>query len=501
MPSHQERLVLSVDQGTSSTFAGLYDEAGQLVASSRIPVRTVYPAPGWVEQDPYEILNSILGATTELVERAGVHLEQIAAMGFAHQGESLLLWDQETGRPIHNVISWRCVRSAPLCEQLERDGFAQDFRQRTGLALDAEWPATKIPWVLEHVTEAQRLRRAGRLAYSQIDAWLIHQLTGNGLFVTDHSMAARSGLFNVWELDWDGHLLSCFDAEGIALPRVQPSAACFGEVELQNGWRIPCCGSLLDQSASLVGQGCIEPGDTKITYGTCAGLWVNLGTVARETPTADLSVAWSVDDELIYALTAETNAAAGALGWLHDKLGIRWADSELAAVAESAGDSGDLVLVPASRGIGASHQGARSEAAIVGLSANTGLEQLVRASLESTAFCVRDLLEALAADDGYPIGGPIRVDGGMSDNEFLMQFQADILNRDLLVAANKESTSAGAALLAGVASGVYPDVGFFPRLARPPRRFSPRMPDNERQRRCARWRQAVQYTAALSATE
>ncbi len=489
--------ILAIDQGTSGTSATLFSLDGQAVASADVPVKSHYPQPGWVEQDPYDILNSVRQAIQTLFQSENLRPGQIECMGFAHQGESLLLWDLDTGRPVHNVISWQCVRSSAVCDALLERGVEADFRQRTGLPIHPEWPATKVAWAVEHLPEIRSLLRARRLAYSQIDAWLMRQLTSERLFHTDHSMASRSGFYNIRELAWDGALVDLFHASELAFPQVLASDGRFGEVILEGGWRIPWRSNLIDQASALLGQACINPGEAKITYGTCAAFWYNLGEVPPTSKYLNTSVAWVVGDQPTYALVGETTTAASAITWLNEKFKLNWENSELSALAQSVEDSSGLIFIPAFSGLGSPFGAPQVRGTLYGLTAGVGPEHLLKAGLDAIAFSVRDMIEALTEKEGHALAAAIKADGGMAANSYLMQFQSDILGRQILVPSNVEGTSAGIAFLAGLACGLFRRLEDIQKIWRADRNFLPRMHKSEREQRYRAWSEAIKHTLLL----
>ena len=494
MTSRQDSLILAVDQGTSGTSATLYSSDVHPIASADVKVKSHYPQPGWVEQDPYDILNSVRHSIQTLLQSENVRPGQIECIGFAHQGESLLLWDLETGRPVHNVISWQCVRSTDICETLIKQGGEADFRYRTGLPIHPEWPATKVAWAVEHLPEIRSLLRARRLAYSQIDAWLMRQLTSQQLFYTDHSMASRSGFYNVRDLAWDETLINLFHAQDLALPRVIASDGHFGDVVLDGGWRIPWRGNLIDQASALLGQACIDPGEAKITYGTCAAFWYNLGGTLPTSKYLDTSVAWVVDDQPTYALVGETTTAASAITWLNEKFRLNWGNSDLSAIAQSVEDPTGLIFIPAFSGLGSPFGAPQVRGTLYGITAGIGPEHLLRAGLNAIAFSVRDMVEALTNNEGHPLATAIKVDGGMAANSYLMQFQADILDKQVLIPTNPEGTSAGIAFLAGLACGLYSRLDDIKAIWQAKHHFKPNLPPVERERRYREWTEAIKST-------
>jgi glycerol kinase len=496
-PKGTTKFILAVDQGTSGTGAYLFNRRGEIVASADVPVKSSHPEPGWVEQDPHEVLASIKTAVREVLGKAHLKPGQVLGMGVANQGECLLLWDRETGLPIYPSINWQDVRSANLVERMEAGGEAARFRELTGLPLDPEWPATKIPWALDNIPEAKELLAAGRLAFSMTESWYMVHLTEERRFATDHSTVSRSGLYNIYTQDWDAELLSTFLGSGLILPEIVDSADDFGVVDFGDGWRIPWLGSAIDQAAALLGQACITPGDAKVTYGTCAAFWYNQGGQLSGLNEMDNSIAWSVDGRPTYAIVGETITAGASIVWLRDKLKVMWPNEELSDVAYSAEGADDLVFVSALSGLGAPYWEPGVRGSLYGLTAGTGLEHLVRASLDAVAYSVRDLLEAFSQYEGKPLPEAIKVDGGMTANDYLMQFQADILGRPVLVPRNPEGTSSGVAFLAGLQSGFFADFDALSATWSARNTFEPQINEAEREARYARWREAVQHTIEL----
>lgn len=494
MTRHSESFILAIDQGTSGTAATLYSLSGRPWASADVRVKSYYPQPGWVEQDPYDILNSVRQAIHTLLQTENLRPGQIECMGFAHQGESLLLWDLETGQPVHNVMSWQCVRSAALCETLIERGIQSDFRYRTGLSMHPEWPATKVAWAVEHLPEIRSLLCAHRLAYSQIDAWLMRHLTVERFFYTDHSMASRSGFYSIRELAWDGALIDLFHASDLALPKVVASDEHFGNVTFDGGWRIPWRGNLIDQASALLGQACIFTGEAKVTYGTCAAFWYNLGEVLPTSKYMDTSVAWVVGDQPTYALVGETTTAGSAITWLNEMFQLNWDISELSALAQSVEDPAGLIFVPAFSGLGSPFGAPQVRGTLYGVTAGVGPKHLLRASLNAIAFSVRDMIEALTNNEGYPLADAIKADGGMATNTYLMQFQADILGKQILVPNNVEGTSCGVAFLAGLASGLYPKIEDIKKMWQAKYHFQPNLLPVERENRYQEWTEAINTT-------
>ena len=492
-----DSFVLSIDQGTSGTSASLYDSACQRVASVDIPVRSYFPQAGWVEQDPQELLASIKIAFHELVAQAGLQPGQIVSLGMANQGECLLVWDMDSGRPVYNLIGWQCVRSADYCRRLSENGQEDRFRSISGLPLDPEWPATKIPWLLENVPEIRNLLEGGRLAFSQSDSWFMRHLTVEKTFRTDHTTASRSGLYNLETRTWDLDLIRLFQADSLAFPEVRDSASDFGTVDFGEGWLIPWRGNALDQPAALLGQACLDPGDAKVTYGTCAAFWYTHGLSVPRTNAMEASVAWSIDGHPTYALVGEAITGGAAVVWLRKEFKLSRKDSQLAEIARLSQDQDEVIFVPALSGLGAPYREPNVRAAFYGMTAGTGLPHLVRAVLNAVAFGVRDILEAFESGEGRSLRGQLKVDGGMSRNDYLMQFQADILGRKLIVPQNMEGTSSGVAFLAGYASDFYPGPDVLKQSWITERVYEPQMPERNREELYQRWKQVVQHTIAL----
>jgi len=484
--------ILAIDQGTSGTSASVYDLAGGFVARSDAPLASTSPQAGWVEQDPYAILDSIRTSVRNLLAQQGLSPARIAGVGLANQGESLLLWDTITGEPVYNLIGWQCTRSLDLCQRLVTDGLSAGFTKRTGLQVHPEWPATKIPWVLDNVPEARRLLEKGRLAFSMGDAWLLYHLSHGVLFISDHSTASRSGFYNLQEQEWDASLLHLFRGEGLLLPALVDSAGEHGALDFGDGFRLPLCGLALDQASALLGQGCVLPGELKITYGTCISLWCNVGKAPVAARHLDCSLAWQVAGIPAFACVGEADTGSSVLTWLRKKFGMPWPDEQLAAVARSAVGGDELVFVPALKGLDAPYALPKAHGVIYGLDTTTGLDHLLRAALESIAFNAADLVESLAQELDLDATLPVRVDGGMAANEYLMQFQADILGRPVLLSGDLEATSRGVTSLVRLARRVIPGLQTLRGDTPAGRVYTPQMSEAEREERKMRWKKAVQ---------
>ncbi len=462
--------VLAVDQGTTRTKALVVDAAGHPLASHSSEVPLSFPQPGWVEQDPEELLRSVVETARAALAAAGV---EVAALGLANQGETVVAWDARSGRPLYNAISWQDRRTDALCEQLTRSGGDALIRERTGLPLDPYFSATKIRWLLDNTPEAQALAQRGDLRIATSDAWLLWRLTG--AYCTDHSTASRTMLYNPTRRDWDDDVLDLLAIPRAILPPIQPSCALFGTAPAALlGRAVPVTASLVDQQAALFGQACHAPGDVKVTYGTGAFILLNAGDAPPVSHHGLVpTVAWSRGDSITYALDGGIYVAGAAIQWLRDGLGILADAAESAQVAASVPDNGGVYFVPALTGLAAPYWDSYARGAILGLTRGVTRAHVVRAALEGIALNTRDVLDAMARDTGRAIES-IKVDGGASANPFLMQALADIAGSAVRVAAVQETTALGAAFMAGIAAGVWPDQAATAALWRQAAAYTPR---------------------------
>lgn len=490
-----KKYIIALDQGTTSSRAMLIDRAGRAVGSVQRPFPQLYPQPGWVEHDPHDILSSQLGALTELLLTYSVSPDEVAAIGITNQRETTVVWDRATGEPIANAIVWQCRRTAPMIEALASDPVvAAEIRSRTGLVPDAYFSASKIAWILGEVPGARARAEAGELAFGTIDSWLIWKLTYGAVHATDVTNASRTMLYNIHEGCWDSYLLELFGIPASLMPEVRPSASFFGETAnpgLVQG--IPIAGVAGDQQAALFGQCCFFAGQAKNTYGTGCFLLMHTGreacasgnglitTVAASAPGAD---------GIEYALEGSVFMAGALIQWLRDELGIIQNVAETDRIARSVASTEGVVVVPAFTGLGAPWWDADARGAILGLTRGAGRAHIVRAALEALAYQVCDLAQAMAEDAGVPLS-VLNVDGGASANDFLMQFQADMLGVSLRRPANAETTALGAAYLAGLATGFWPDTEALLSLREGEERFLPTFDEPMRAERLARWRAAV----------
>jgi glycerol kinase len=486
--------ILALDQGTTSSRAILFDPEGKPFAIAQQEFEQLYPQPGWVEHRPDDIWYSQLAAAKRVLTESGVKADQVAAIGITNQRETTIIWNRETGEPIHNAIVWQCRRTADSCDRLRRDGMAPIFQQRTGLVLDAYFSGTKVRWLLDSVPGARQLAQSGKLAFGTVDSWLIWKLTGGRIHTTDPSNASRTLLYNIELGQWDDELLAALDVPREVLPHVAPSSAVIGETDAALfGSTIPIAGNAGDQQAALFGQVCTSPGMSKNTYGTGCFMLLNTGReVVRSKSNLLTTIAWKIGDRPVeYALEGSVFIAGAAIQWLRDGLKIINAAAETEAMATSIEDNGGVYFVPAFVGLGAPHWDQYARGTIVGLTRGSSREHIARAALESIAYQTSDVLCRMRDDSGIKLS-ELRVDGGAAHNDFLLQFQADILDIPVVRPANTETTSAGAAYLAGLAVGFWSDVEELNEMWQRERTFEPRMTGSERKRLLEGWTRAVQ---------
>ena len=489
----EHEYILALDQGTTSSRAILFDRAGQPFATAQEEFEQLYPRPGWVEHRPEDIWNSQMSAAHRVLSENNVRPGQVKALGITNQRETAILWNRETGEPIHNAIVWQCRRTAEDCNKIRREGLAHFFQQRTGLVVDAYFSGTKIRWLLDNVPGARGLAESGKLAFGTVDTWLIWKLTGGRIHTTDPSNASRTLLFNIETGGWDDGLLTALNVPGSILPRISSSSALIGETDTEIFDRaIPIAGIAGDQQAALFGQVCCIEGLSKNTYGTGCFMLLNTGREPVWSKCNLLTtVAWKIGDQpLEYALEGSVFIAGAAVQWLRDGLQIIGTAAESEGLAASVEDNGGAYFVPAFVGLGAPHWDQYARGTIVGVTRGTTRAHITRAALESIAYQTRDVLISMREDSGIPLT-ELRVDGGASRNDFLMQFQADILGIPVVRPANTETTAAGAAYLAGLATGFWSGIDELKHLWKRERTFEPRMSDSDRERLIEGWSRAI----------
>ena len=489
------KYILALDQGTTSSRAVLFDEKGAPVASHGIEFPQLYPKPGWVEHRPEDILQSQVDAARAAVEKSGVSLKDIAAVGITSQRETTLLWERETQKPLHNAIVWQCRRTAPLIERLKRDGLGNVVRDRTGLIPDAYFSGTKLQWLLDTVPDARARAEKGELCFGTVDSFLANRLCAGHPHVTDATNAARTMLYNIYEHRWDEVLLRAMDIPAQVLPKVVDTSGVVGMLDKRVlGREIPVAALVGDQQSALFGNGCFAPGMSKNTYGTGCFLLMNTGLHPVKS-ISDLitTIAWQLDGKARYALEGSVFVAGAVVKWLRDEMGLIASAAESEALATSIADNGNVYFVPAFTGLGAPHWDMYSRGTIVGLTRGTGKAHIVRAALEAIAYQSADVLEAMSRDSSTRLN-VLHVDGGASANDFLMQFQADILGTRVQRPAVIESTALGAAMLAGRAVGLWSDEQLRG-LGKSEREFVPNMDEATRRHLLRQWHRAVEKSS------
>jgi glycerol kinase len=493
--------ILAMDQGTTSSRAIVFDRSGSVVALAQREFEQHFPQPGWVEHDPLEILASVKATAIEALTRARIDAADLAAIGITNQRETTVVWERATGRPVHPAIVWQSRQSVPLCERLKADGAEPLVRERTGLVIDAYFSASKIRWILDHVDGARTRAERGELLFGTIDTWLIWNLSGHSVHVTDISNASRTLLYDIYRRRWCPDLLRLFDIPAAMLPEVRSSSGIHAHTDEHQSFarRIPISGVAGDQQAALFGQACFTPGMAKNTYGTGCFLLMNTGErPVQSTHGLLTTIAWDVGNRVEYALEGSVFVAGSAVQWLRDGLRMIDAAGDSGAMAESVASADGVYVVPAFVGLGAPHWRADARGAIFGLTRGTRREHLVRAVLESLAYQTRDVLDAMQRDAGLRLSG-LRADGGAIGNDFLAQFQADILGVPLQRPAVRETTALGAAYLAGLAVGYWDSREQIARQWQVEREFAPRMPAARRDALLAGWQRAVTATLAFAA--
>ena len=485
------RYVLALDQGTTSSRAILFDNEQNIIAVRQREFEQLYPQQGWVEHDPMEIWSSQYGVMNEVVAQSGVDAHDIAAIGITNQRETTILWEKATGRPIYNAIVWQCRRTAPLVDELlSQPGMEEYIKENTGLVPDAYFSATKIKWILDHVPGARERAQAGEILFGTVDSWLVWKLTGGKVHVTDRTNASRTMLYNIHKLDWDDTLLNALDIPRAMLPRVTDSSEIYGYTDLC-GVQVPVAGIAGDQQAALFGQGCFSKGEAKNTYGTGCFLLMNTGdTICHSKNGLLTTIAISLNGKVEYALEGSVFVGGAVIQWVRDGLRMIQESRDSEYYAQKVPDNGGVYIVPAFTGLGAPYWDMYARGAIVGITRGTTQNHIIRAAEESIAYQSYDLVHAMELDVGQPITA-LKVDGGASRDQFLMQFQADILNKTVLRPAIRETTALGAAYLAGLATGVWKDRGEIRSLWHCNMTFTPNMEAPEREKLLAGWHKAV----------
>ncbi len=494
--------IMALDEGTTSARCALYDRAGHIASLAQKEFTQHYPQEGWVEQDAMEIWTTQMEVARDAMRQAGVTHQNIAAIGITNQRETVVVWDRDTGIPICPAIVWQCRRTAAYCDQLKAAGYEDMIREKTGLLIDAYFSGTKLRWILDHVPDARRRAENGDLLFGTMETWLIWKLTGGRVHVTDYSNASRTMLFNIHTLTWDEDLLRLLDIPACMLPEPVPSSRIYGLTDPDIlGGAIPIAGAAGDQQAALFGQTCFEIGDAKNTYGTGGFLLLNTG---KEPITSRhglvTTIAWGLGGEVTYALEGSVFVCGAVIQWLRDELHILDDAARSEEMARAVPDTLGVYVVPAFVGLGAPHWDSYARGAVLGLTRGANRYHLVRAALESMAYQTADLLEAMAEDLGRPLHA-LRVDGGAAANDFLMEFQADVLDLPVLRPSSIETTSLGAAYLAGLATGYWNNLDDIRENWQLDRTFQPSMEEADRERHLRAWRRAVAATRSFTAPD
>lgn len=489
-----KKYILALDQGTTSSRAILFNHEGQIVGASQKEFSQIYPKAGWVEHDPMEIWGTQSGVAREVLEKTRVKPQEIAAIGITNQRETTVVWDKHRGKPVYNAIVWQCRRTAEICEDLKAQGLEPYIRNNTGLVVDAYFSATKVKWILDNVEGAREKAEKGELLFGNIDAWLIWNLTRGRVHATDYTNASRTMLYNIKELKWDEKILEALDIPTSMLPEVKPSSFVYGHTDPQTfgGAEIPIAGVAGDQQAALFGQACFEPGMAKNTYGTGCFMLMNTGDSFVASNNGLLTtIAWGIDGKVEYALEGSIFVAGAVIQWLRDELRIIRDADETEYLATKVKDTNGVYLVPAFVGMGAPYWDMNARGIVVGLTRGVKAEHLVRAALESIAYQTRDVLQAMEEDSKIKLQ-VLKVDGGAVRNNFLMQFQSDILGVQVERPEIIETTALGAAYLAGLAVGFWSDRKRISNRRKIATEFLPKLEKEEKERLYTDWKRAVQ---------
>lgn len=491
-----KRYIMALDQGTTSSRCIIYNREGKMVSVAQKEFRQIYPENGWVEHDAMEIWSVQLGVAQEAMYKINCTYENIQAIGITNQRETTVVWDKTTGEPVSNAVVWQCRRTAEYCDTLKKDEeLVKKIRDKTGLLIDSYFSATKLKWILDNVEGAREKAEKGQLLFGTIESWLIYKLTGGKIHVTDYTNASRTMMFNISTLEWDDEILELFDIPKIMLPEVKPSSEIYGYTDKRIfGGEIPIAGAAGDQQSSLFGLACFEKGQCKMTYGTGGFMLMNTGNTPVFSENGLLTtIAWGIDGKVNYALEGSVFVAGAAIQWLRDELKVirTSADSEKAAALVD--DTNGVYFVPAFVGLGAPYWDPYARGSIVGLTRGANVNHIIRATLESLAYQTKDLADAMVSDLKHDIT-EMRADGGAAANSFLMQFQSDILGKDVIRPESIETTSLGAAYLAGLATGYWRDIDDITENFRIEKTFSPDMDEDRREKLISGWGRAVRTT-------
>ncbi|NJI78928.1 glycerol kinase GlpK [Clostridioides difficile] len=489
----EKKYVMALDQGTTSSRAILFNKKGEIVKIAQKEFKQIYPKAGWVEHDPMEIWGSQSGVMREVIETAGIRPEEIASIGITNQRETTIVWSRYTGKPIYNAIVWQCRRTSEICDELKHKGLEELIKEKTGLLIDAYFSATKVKWILDNVEGAREKAEQGELLFGTIDTWLIWNLTRGKVHVTDYSNASRTMMYNINSLEWDKDILRELDIPISMLPSVKPSSYVYGHTDerMLSGAKIPIAGCAGDQQAALFGQNCVEEGTAKNTYGTGCFLLMNTGSkIVKSKHGLLTTIAWGVDGKVTYALEGSIFIGGASIQWLRDELKIIESAKDSEMYANRVEDTNGVYVVPAFTGLGAPYWDMYARGSILGLTRGAKKEHIIRATLESIAYQTKDVLEAMQNDSKLKLKS-LKVDGGASNNNFLMQFQSDILNVDIDRPKIVETTALGAAYLAGLSVGFYIGSNEIPSKWSVEKEFNPNMNEDKRNKLYKCWKKAV----------
>ena len=488
----EKKYVIALDQGTTSSRAVIFNKQGEIVSVSQKEFNQIFPHSGWVEHDPMEIWGCQSGVMREAIETASIDPKEIAAIGITNQRETTIVWDKNTGKPIYNAIVWQCRRTSKICDELKDRNLESIIRDKTGLIIDAYFSATKVKWILDNVEGAREKAERGELLFGTVDTWLIWKLTNKKVHVTDYSNASRTMMFNIKELKWDEDILKELNIPLSMLPEVKPSSCMYGNTDMHIlGEEVPIAGCAGDQQAALFGQTCFEEGSAKNTYGTGCFLLMNTGNKLVKSKNGLLTtIAWGIGDRITYALEGSIFMGGASIQWLRDELRMIKSASDSEDYANKVEDTNGVYVVPAFTGLGAPYWDMYARGTILGLSRGARKEHIIRATLESIAYQTQDVLSAMEEDSNILLKD-LRVDGGASKNNFLMQFQSDILNANIDRSKIVETTALGAAYLAGLAVGFYDDFSSIKNNYKLDKHFVPAMEDEKRKKLYKGWKKSV----------
>lgn len=495
-----DNFVLALDQGTTSSRAIVFDHQGAIKSIAQREFMQIFPQPGWVEHDPNEIWSSQAGVAAEAIVKIGLTGEAISAIGITNQRETTIVWNRETGEPVYNAIVWQDRRTASFCEKLKSDGYSEIIASKTGLVIDAYFSASKIHWILNNVAGVKQLAEQGKLAFGTVDSWLVWKFTGGRIHVTDITNASRTMLFNIQTQQWDEELLALFGVPASMLPQVKQSSEVYGETEgVIFGAKVPLAGIAGDQQAALFGQMCIDKGMVKNTYGTGCFMLMNIGEqFIRSANNLVTTVAWKINGRVEYAFEGSIFIAGAVVQWLRDGLGVIKTSADVEQLALSVADTGGVSFVPAFAGLGAPYWDGEARGTLTGLTRGTTAAHIARAALEAIAFQTVDVLKAMEADAGIKIS-ELRVDGGATANNLLMQFQADLLSCEVIRPTIVETTALGAAYLAGLAVGYWKSLDEIKKQWQAERIFKPGTDTEVVRQKMAAWKRAVAAAQSWSA--